>query len=148
MEVDLRGSMFACPSQSAMFAVSIPACSRLIAQVCRSVWARTFFSASEEHRPTAAAVATGDELADRSPGQWRPGRVGNSGPSGTGGSLLSRALRSWTVFFLEWDHALLTALADAFELAVRADLDAVDAQVGQLLTRESGLDACAAGKAS
>src|SRR5660398_331719 len=41
--------MFAWPSQSAMLAVSIPACRSVIAQVCRSVCGVTFFPLREGH---------------------------------------------------------------------------------------------------
>jgi hypothetical protein len=84
----------ACPSQSAMLAVSIPACRRLIAQVCRSVCGATFFSFSEGHCSAAFATCRATSLPTVALVSAVPVLVGNSGPSGVGGSSPIQAVRS------------------------------------------------------
>lgn len=87
------------------------------------------------------AGVSGDELAGGGSRELLSGAGREQRGSRDGRELSDPCGQERDGVLLQRDDALLASFAEAFELAVRADLDAVDAQADQFTDPEPGLDA-------
>src|SRR5450759_2178304 len=115
-----------------MLAVSIPACRSVIAQVWRESVRGDVLPAQARAVLGGGGGVPGDELADCGSGQRGAGAGGEQWPVRCGREFADPGGQELDGVLLQRDDGMFASFAEALELAVRAYLDAVDAQAGQL----------------